>query len=182
MWFDSFVIPADAPHPDEALAFINFMQRPEIAARNSNYVYYANGNKDSQPFLDEDVIDDPAIYPDEATLDRLFTSTTYPDKVQRVVTRLWTNLKTRQLSSPGAGPAARRARHRTVETMAAEALGPIRRKFRALDRSVGQAVHRVPQRHQALRRFHRRRRPLPRASTSASSSRCSARPAAARPR
>jgi len=93
MWFDSFVIPADAPHPDEALAFINFMMKPEIAARNSNYVYYANGNKDSQPLLNEDVIGDPAIYPDEATLARLFTSTTYDPKSQRVLTRLWTNLK-----------------------------------------------------------------------------------------
>jgi putrescine transport system substrate-binding protein len=93
MWFDSFVIPVDAPHPDEAHAFINFMMKPEIAAKNSNYVYYANGNKDSQPLLNEDVIGDKKIYPDEATLNRLFTSTSYPDKVQRQITRLWTNLK-----------------------------------------------------------------------------------------
>jgi putrescine transport system substrate-binding protein len=93
MWFDSFVIPADAPHPDEAHAFINFMMKPEIAAKNSNYVYYANGNLDSQPLLEEDVIDDPAIYPDADTLSRLFTSTSYPPPVQRIITRLWTNLK-----------------------------------------------------------------------------------------
>jgi putrescine transport system substrate-binding protein len=93
MWFDSMVIPKDAPHPNAALAFIDFMMKPEIAAKNSNYVYYANGNKDSQPLLNEDVIGDPAIYPDEETLDRLFTSTTYEPKVQRVITRLWTNLK-----------------------------------------------------------------------------------------
>jgi putrescine transport system substrate-binding protein len=93
MWFDSFVIPADAPHPDEAHAFIDFMMKPEIAAKNSNYVYYANGNLDSQPLLEEDVIGDPAIYPDEDTLSRLFTSTSYPPPVQRVITRLWTNLK-----------------------------------------------------------------------------------------
>jgi putrescine transport system substrate-binding protein len=93
MWFDSFVIPADAPHPDEAHAFINFMMKPEIAAKNSNYVYYANGNLDSQPLLEEDVIGDPAIYPDADTLSRLFTSTSYPPPVQRIITRLWTNLK-----------------------------------------------------------------------------------------
>lgn len=96
MWFDSFVIPADAPHPDEAHAFINFMMRPEIAAANSNYVYYANGNLASQPLLNEDVIGDPAIYPDEATLERLFTSTTYDPRSQRVLTRLWTGLKAGQ--------------------------------------------------------------------------------------
>jgi putrescine transport system substrate-binding protein len=93
MWFDSFVIPADAPHPDAAHAFINYMMKPEVAAANSNYVYYANGNKDSQPLLNEDVIKDPAIYPDEETLGRLFTSTTYDPKSQRVLTRLWTSLK-----------------------------------------------------------------------------------------
>jgi putrescine transport system substrate-binding protein len=93
MWFDSFVVPADAPHPDEAHEFIDFMMRPEVAAANSNYVYYANGNLDSQPLLEEDVIGDPAIYPDQETLDRLFTSTTYDPTSQRVLTRLWTNLK-----------------------------------------------------------------------------------------
>jgi putrescine transport system substrate-binding protein len=93
MWFDSFIIPADAPHPDEAHAFINFMLKPDVAAKNSNYVYYANGNLASQKLLNEDVIGDPAIYPDEETLGRLFTSTSYDPKVQRVITRLWTNLK-----------------------------------------------------------------------------------------
>jgi putrescine transport system substrate-binding protein len=93
MWFDSFVVPADAPHPDEALAFIDYMERPEVAARNSNYVNYANANKDSQQFLSDEVKSDPAVYPDEATIGRLFTSTPYEPKVQRVITRLWTNLK-----------------------------------------------------------------------------------------
>jgi len=93
MWFDSMAIPADAPHPAEAHEFINFMMRPEIAARNSNYVYYANGNKDSQPLLDEEVIGDPAIYPDAETMARLFTTTPYEQRVQRVITRMWTDLK-----------------------------------------------------------------------------------------
>jgi putrescine transport system substrate-binding protein len=93
MWADSFSIPADAPNPDEAHEFIDFMMKPEIAAKNSNYVYYANGNVDSQPMLNEDVIGDPAIYPDEETLNNLFTTTTYPPRVQRVLTRTWTNLK-----------------------------------------------------------------------------------------
>ena len=52
IWLDSFAIPADAPHPENAHAFINFMLRPDIAARNSNYVFYANGNKASQELLD----------------------------------------------------------------------------------------------------------------------------------
>jgi putrescine transport system substrate-binding protein len=93
MWFDSFIIPADAPHPDAALAFIDYMLRPEAAAANSNYVYYANGNIDSQPLLEEDVIGDPAIYPGQVTLDRLYTTTSYDPRIQRVVTRTWTQVK-----------------------------------------------------------------------------------------
>jgi putrescine transport system substrate-binding protein len=93
MWFDSFIIPADAPHPEEAYTFINYMLTPEVAAANSNYVFYANGNKDSQALVSKDIIEDPAIYPDEATLGRLYTTTPYDAKTQRIVTRVWTNVK-----------------------------------------------------------------------------------------
>jgi putrescine transport system substrate-binding protein len=93
MWFDQMAIPVDAPNPDGAHKFLNFIMDPENMAAASNYVYYANGNKASQEHLVEDVIGDPAIYPDEATLNNLFTTTPYPPKVQRVVTRLWTKIK-----------------------------------------------------------------------------------------
>ena len=93
MWFDSMVIPKDAPHPDAAHAFINFMMRPEVAAKNSNFVFYANGNLDSQPLLSKDVANDPAVYPTQAVLDRLFTSTPYEPALQKSITRMWTNLK-----------------------------------------------------------------------------------------
>jgi putrescine transport system substrate-binding protein len=96
MWLDSFAVPADAPHVDAALAFINFMLKPEIAARNSNYVYYANGNKGSQQYLNEDVIGDKAIYPDEATIAKLYTTTPNDPRTQREVTRIWTEVKTGQ--------------------------------------------------------------------------------------
>ena len=61
MWFDQLAIPADAPHPENALAFINYIMRADVAAKASNYVYYANGNLASQELLNEDVIGDPAI-------------------------------------------------------------------------------------------------------------------------
>ena len=93
MWFDSFVIPADAPHPEEAYVFIDYMLRPEVAAANSNFVFYANGNKDSQALISKDIIDDPAIYPDEATLGRLYMTTPYDAKIQKIVTRVWTKVK-----------------------------------------------------------------------------------------
>lgn len=93
MWFDQMAIPADAPNPEGAHKFLNFIMDAENMAAASNYVYYANGNKASQKHLVEDVIGDPAIYPSEAALDNLFTTTPYPPKVQRVVTRLWTKIK-----------------------------------------------------------------------------------------
>ncbi len=93
MWFDQMAIPVDAPNPEAAHKFLNFIMDPKNMADASNYVYYANGNKASQEFLVEDVIGDPAIYPDEATLANLFTTTPWAPKVQRVATRLWTKIK-----------------------------------------------------------------------------------------
>jgi len=93
MWFDQMAIPVDAPNPDAAHTFLNFIMDAQNMAAASNYVYYANGNKASQEFLVEDVIGDPAIYPSEAALNNLFTTTPYDSKVQRVVTRLWTKIK-----------------------------------------------------------------------------------------
>jgi putrescine transport system substrate-binding protein len=96
MWFDQMAIPADAPHVAEAHEFINFMLRPEIAAKASNFVFYANGNKASQEFIDKEILDDPAIYPNEATLAKLFTVVPYDPRTQRTVTRIWTKIVTGQ--------------------------------------------------------------------------------------
>jgi len=96
MWFDQMAIPADAPHTAEAHEFINYILRPEVAAKASNFVFYANGNKASQQFVDKEILDDPAIYPDEATLGKLFTVQPYDPKTQRVVTRTWTKITTGQ--------------------------------------------------------------------------------------
>ncbi len=93
MWFDQLAIPADAPNPEGAHKFLDFILDAQNMAAASNYVYYANGNKASQEFLVEDVIGDTAIYPDEATLENLYTTSPYPPKVQRVVTRMWTKIK-----------------------------------------------------------------------------------------
>ena len=96
IWLDNFAIPADAPHVDNAHAFVNFMLRPDIAARNSNYVFYANGNKASQAELDEAVKSDPAIYPPADVIAKLYTTTPSAPRVQREMTRIWTEVKTGQ--------------------------------------------------------------------------------------
>jgi putrescine transport system substrate-binding protein len=96
MWFDQMAIPADAQHVAEAHEFLNYIMKPEVAAKASNYIYYANGNKASQQFVEKAIIDDPAIYPDEATLKKLYTVQPYDPKTQRLVTRSWTKITTGQ--------------------------------------------------------------------------------------
>ncbi|WP_099864962.1 polyamine ABC transporter substrate-binding protein [Pararhizobium haloflavum] len=96
MWFDQLVIPADAPNVDEAHEFINYLMQPEVIAKASNYVYYANGNEASQEFLVEDVISDPAIYPPAEAQETMFTKTPYDARTNRLVTRAWTRVKTGQ--------------------------------------------------------------------------------------
>ncbi len=93
MWFDQMAIPADAPNPSGALKFLNFIMDAHNAAAATNYVYYANGNKASQKYINPDILDDPAIYPDAETMKHLYTTRPYPLKVQRVVTRMWTRIK-----------------------------------------------------------------------------------------
>ena len=93
MWFDQMAIPADAPNPEAAHVFLNFIMDAQNMADASNYVYYANGNEASKPLLEEDVIGDPAIYPSDAAMANTFTTTPYPPRVQRTVTRLWTKIK-----------------------------------------------------------------------------------------
>lgn len=94
MTFDSFAIPKDAPHVAEAYTFIDFMLRPQVAARNSSITNYANGVISSKPFVEKTVLENPAIYPDESTMARLFTISPHDAQTQRLVTREWTRAKT----------------------------------------------------------------------------------------
>lgn len=93
MWFDMMAIPVDAPNPEGAHKFLNFIMDARNMAAASNYVYFANGNLASQQYLNEDVIGDTAIYPDQETLDTLYTVPPLEPRMQRVVTRLWTKIK-----------------------------------------------------------------------------------------
>jgi len=94
MFFDNLAIPKDAAHVAEAHAFIDYLLRPEVAAKNSNLVAYANGNLASQKLVDKAVLDDRSVYPDEETMKRLYTVRARDQKSQRVLNRLWTKVKT----------------------------------------------------------------------------------------
>jgi putrescine transport system substrate-binding protein len=94
MFFDNFAIPKDARNVAEAHAFIDYMLRPEVAAKNSNFLGYANGNIASQPLLDKAVLDDRTVYPDAETMKSLYIITAHDQKTQRLMNRLWTKIKT----------------------------------------------------------------------------------------
>jgi putrescine transport system substrate-binding protein len=94
MWFDNLAIPKDAAHTAEAYAFIDYLLRPEVAAKNSNMVSYANGNLASQTFVDKAVLDDKSVYPDAATMAKLYTVGARDQRAQRLINRLWTKVKT----------------------------------------------------------------------------------------
>ena len=96
MWFDNMAIPADAKNVAEAHEFLNYIMRPDVAAKASNYIQYASGNKASVALLDAAVRDNPAIYPDEATLNKLYTVSAKDQKTQRTLTRIWTTVVTGQ--------------------------------------------------------------------------------------
>jgi putrescine transport system substrate-binding protein len=94
VWFDLMAIPADAPHPAAALAFINYILRPEVAASISNYVYYAVPNKAAEPLLDDEVVNNKGIYPTQAVKDKLYVQVAHTARFDRSLTRAWTNIKT----------------------------------------------------------------------------------------
>jgi putrescine transport system substrate-binding protein len=94
LWFDNLAIPRDARNVAKAHEFINYLQKPEMAAKNTNFISYANGNLASQKFIDKAILDDKTIYPDEATMHKLYTISAHDPKTQRLMNRLWTRIKT----------------------------------------------------------------------------------------
>jgi putrescine transport system substrate-binding protein len=96
-FYDNLTIPKDAKNIDEAYAFIDYLLRPEVIAKASNAISYANGNIDSQAFIDKAILEDRSVFPDEATMKKLFTVLPITDqKVQREATRIWRDIKRKQ--------------------------------------------------------------------------------------
>jgi putrescine transport system substrate-binding protein len=94
VWFDMLAIPADAKHPKNAHAFINYLMEPQVAANNSNAVNYANGNAASLPMVSDELKNDPGIYPTPEVKAKLFPSLAYNEDFTRLMTRMWTKFTT----------------------------------------------------------------------------------------
>ncbi|MGQ3030806.1 MAG: extracellular solute-binding protein, partial [Ferrovibrionaceae bacterium] len=93
MWFDNLAMPKDAPNPDNALAFINFIQRPEVIAKISNKVQYPNANRAADRLIAKETKADPDVYPTPAMLKNLYTVTPNTQAEQRLFTRIWNKVK-----------------------------------------------------------------------------------------
>ena len=96
LWFDMLAIPADAPHPEAAHAFINYMMDAHVAAANTNYIQYPNGVAASTPFIDAEVLADETIYPPAETQANFWTLRPHDSRTDRMITRLWTRVRTGQ--------------------------------------------------------------------------------------
>jgi putrescine transport system substrate-binding protein len=95
-WFDAVAIPADAPHPQNAHAFLNYLMEPEVIAAASNAIGFANGNAASRAFVSAVLLGDPAVYPADEMMRKLLTSTVRSQAHSRDLNRVWTRIKTGQ--------------------------------------------------------------------------------------
>lgn len=93
LWFDLLAIPKDASNPEQALAFINYLLEPQVIAKVSAAVGYANANPDAQAHMDKSLVENPEIYPPQEILDKLYISNTPNPKMMRLMTRSWSKIK-----------------------------------------------------------------------------------------
>jgi putrescine transport system substrate-binding protein len=96
VWFDMIAIPADAPNPGNAHAFIDYLLEPEVIAKITNTVGQANGNQASLPFVNAALREDPSVYPSDEVFGRLAIDKAASPEVIRDLTRRWTRIQTGQ--------------------------------------------------------------------------------------
>ena len=94
LFFDVMVIPADAPHPDNAHKFINYIMKPEVHASLTNKVFYANPNKESKKFIKPEVASNPTVFPNDAQMKSMVAPDAINNDLRRTMTRMYTSFKT----------------------------------------------------------------------------------------
>ncbi|MBB3259331.1 putrescine transport system substrate-binding protein [Paraburkholderia bannensis] len=93
VWFDMMAIPKDAPHPQAALEWINYIERPEVHAAITNEVFYPNADTAARQFVRPEILNDPTVYPPDPVLKTLYLLKPLPATIKRLESRLWTQLK-----------------------------------------------------------------------------------------
>jgi putrescine transport system substrate-binding protein len=94
LFFDVMVIPADAPHPGNALKWINYILRPEVHAAITNKVFYANPNAASRPFVKPEVANNPTVFLSEQDMKLMAAPDSLANDLRRLMTRTYTSFKT----------------------------------------------------------------------------------------
>ena len=96
LWFDMLAIPKDAPNPESAYAFLNYIMTPKVIAEISNFKRYANADAQAQSLVDPSVLNDPGIYPPVAQREKLAVQLADSADQTRAITRVWQKFKTGQ--------------------------------------------------------------------------------------
>ncbi|WP_323120611.1 polyamine ABC transporter substrate-binding protein [Burkholderia alba] len=93
LWFDVMVVPRDAPHPEAALQWINYVSNPQVNAAITNEVFYPSANRAARPFVTPAIAQDQAVYPTDAELSRMSLQKPLPIVIVKLENRLWSQLK-----------------------------------------------------------------------------------------
>ena len=93
MSIDMLAIPRDAPHPDNAHRFIDYILRPDVIAGVTDAVSYPNPNLAASALVDPEIRDDPGIYPPPEVMRRLYIDEPAPRAYERARTRVWNRVK-----------------------------------------------------------------------------------------
>ena len=88
------LIPTSAPHPEAAHKFLNFILEPKVIAEITNDIHYGNDNLAARPFVNPDILRDPAVYPSAEVRARLYLPSELGADYYRQRTRVWTHIKT----------------------------------------------------------------------------------------
>jgi putrescine transport system substrate-binding protein len=94
--YNALLIPASAPHPEAAHKFLNFILEPKVIAEITNDIHYGNDNLAARPFVQSEILGDPAVYPPPEIRARLYLPAELGPDYDRLRTRAWTHIKTGQ--------------------------------------------------------------------------------------
>jgi len=94
LFFDMMAIPSDAAHPKNAMAFMNYIMRPEVHASLTNKVKYANPNKESRRFISPEVAKNPSVFPSADEMATMVAPKALTNDIRRLATRAYTSFKT----------------------------------------------------------------------------------------
>ncbi|PRC94562.1 Spermidine/putrescine-binding periplasmic protein [Solimicrobium silvestre] len=94
LFFDAMAIPVDAPHPNNALIWMNYIMRPEVHASLTNKVFYANPNSASLKFVKKDVVDNKTVFLSEEDKKRMTAPEPVSAAIRKIMSRTFTQFKT----------------------------------------------------------------------------------------